>query len=171
MAVTEKVEAVRTPTNTCIMLIGLPGSGKSTWREQYVYNNPYVVVISSDDIIMELGTAAGFTNYNDCFQNVKYEEAEAIMYDRLTAAIAEHKDIILDQTNLSKKSRKYKLDKVPSSQYTKVAKIFKLDEEELNKRLNDRFSKEGKSIPHFVLANMKSSVNYDVSDDGFDSIL
>ena len=33
-----------------IMLIGLPGSGKSTWAEKYVTENSNTVIISSDKI-------------------------------------------------------------------------------------------------------------------------
>ena len=37
-----------------IMLIGLPGSGKSTWAEKYITENANTVLISSDNIRKEL---------------------------------------------------------------------------------------------------------------------
>ena len=144
------------------MLIGVPASGKSTWRGQYTGD---AAVISTDDILEQTATASGRT-YNEVFkENIKF--ATQLATERAKEAFAADKDVIWDQTNLTKKSRKPKLDMVPEH-YRRDAVFFETpSEEEWQRRLNSR---PGKNIPWNVLMGMASTLERPDPEEGWNIV-
>lgn len=144
------------------MLIGVPASGKSTWREKYAGD---AVIISTDDIIDQTAAARNST-YNEVFkENIKF--ATQLVTERAKDAFAANKDVIWDQTNITKKSRKSKLAMVPPH-YQKIAVFFATpNEEEWQRRLNSR---PGKSIPDHVLDGMVEMLEMPDHTEGWNII-
>ena len=144
------------------MLIGVPGSGKSTWiGEQYWASD--CVLVSTDKLIDLEASRQGKT-YNDVFKDY-ISEATRLMNEDIQAAVEAGRDIIWDQTNTSRKSRKTKLAQVPG--YHKIAIVFDTpDEDEWQRRLDSR---PGKSIPRAVLKAMADGLQLP-SEDEFDEI-
>ncbi len=146
------------------MLVGIPGSGKSTWAQKYINNLPSNewVIASSDSIIEELAKVKG-TTYTEEFKiNAKYGIQECIK--SVQQAISLEKNIIWDQTNLTKKSRAAKLALFPES-YSKYYYRFETPEpEELEKRLASR---PDKFIPQHVIESMISSLEEPSLEEGF----
>lgn len=89
-----------------IMLIGLPGSGKSTWAEKYITENSNTVIISSDEIRKELFDNEWSQEDND---RVFYE-----MQNRVIHELSLGRNVIYDATNVVRKRRKTLLDKLPT---------------------------------------------------------
>lgn len=150
-----------------IVLIGLPGSGKSTWvRNMLAKTDVDYVVVSSDDEIERMAAADGLT-YNDVFD--KYVgKATGIMKQKFKDAVNNGKSIIWDQTNMSPKKRRGILNQVPKN-YRKIAVAFEVDDEELNRRLKNR-EKEGKTIPPHVVKSMAQSYVPPSKQEGFDEV-
>jgi len=147
---------------TLFMLIGVPGSGKSTWIRS---RNHDAVVASTDDKIEAAAAAQGLT-YNDVF-DAEIKAANAAMREDVKQAVKDKRDIIWDQTNLTAKSRRGKLGQVPKH-YERIALYFPTpDGEELERRLASRV---GKTIPAHVMASMIASLEPPVPDEGFDEI-
>ncbi len=147
---------------TVYMMIGVPGSGKSTWiNNQHWAGNCALV---STDKLIELEAGRQGKTYNDVF-NDYIKEATRIMNEDVKAAVEAGQDIIWDQTNTSKKSRKSKLAQV--SGYRKVAVVFDVpQEDELKRRLDGR---PGKNIPWSVMESMIK--NLEVPTEGeFDEV-
>lgn len=88
------------------MLIGLPGSGKTTWANNFVKDNSNTVIISSDEIRKELFNNESSQEDND---RVFYEMNKRTLYN-LSLGI----NVIYDATNIARKKRKAFLDKVPN---------------------------------------------------------
>lgn len=89
-----------------IMLIGLPGSGKSTWAEKYIKENSNTLIISSDKIRKEL-----FNDENSQEDNNRvFYEMEIRTLQNLNNGV----DVIYDATNVVRKRRKVLLDKLPT---------------------------------------------------------
>lgn len=89
-----------------MMLIGLPGSGKSTWAEKYLTNSGNTVIISSDKIRKEL-----FGDENSQEDNTRvFHEMEIRTLDYLNKGVY----VIYDATNVVRKRRKALLDKLPT---------------------------------------------------------
>jgi predicted kinase len=147
------------------MLIGVPGSGKSTWIKNQNFDTNTVVVVSTDDIIEKRALAQGLT-YSDVFQaEIRYATTE--MNRNLTVAVANNKDIVWDQTNLTVKSRRAKLAQIPD-QYLKIAVYFITpDDSELERRLKSR---PGKVIPANIVIGMKSQLQRPEQDEGWHEV-
>ncbi len=145
------------------ILIGVPGSGKSTWIKNCGID---AVILSTDDKIEAAAEAAGKT-YNDMFKSV-IGEAEKQMYADALAAFAAGRDVIWDQTNVTAKTRGKKLNRVPAH-YEKIAVYFNTpDTAELNRRLANR---PGKTIPANIVMGMVSQLEMPTADEGFDRII
>jgi len=144
---------------TMYMLIGVPASGKSTWVEKYKAD---ALVISSDNLIETHAANIGKT-YNEVFKG-QIKIATKIAMEHAEAAFAADQDVIWDQTNLTKKSRKSKLAMVPEH-YRKTAVFFATPlEEEWQRRLNSR---PGKSIPSYILDSMVEMLEMPEQDEGW----
>lgn len=139
---------------TFYMLIGLPGSGKSTWRGKHIAANASTPtrVISSDDIIEEWA-AANNMNYSEAWSKISQKDVAAKFKANLKDALASGEDVIVDRTNMSPKARKEILKHVPET-YEKVAVTFVIPDTELKTRLKARAIATGKTIPDFVVNNM-----------------
>lgn len=145
------------------MLIGVPGSGKSTWRNRISTD---AVVLSTDDRIDAIAAAEGKT-YTEVFKD-NIAAAEKAMYQDAMRAFASGQDVIWDQTNLTAKSRAKKLIIVPDD-YEKIAVYFPTPEpDELKRRLDSR---PGKTIPANIVMGMISTLQPPTKEEGFDSIL
>lgn len=146
------------------MLIGVPASGKSTWIKNQNFGD--AIIASSDAYIDQVAAKSGKT-YNDVFKD-NIDKANQFVQAQVRTAIHNDKDLVWDQTNTSKKSRRGKLAQVPEN-YEKIAVFFPTpDMLELNRRLASR---SGKNIPHHVMNQMIGSLEPPDPDEGFDSII
>jgi predicted kinase len=145
------------------MLIGVPASGKSTWREQFFETNR-AMIISTDDILEDIAATQNKT-YNDVFKdNIKFATKQMDVHMRV--ALESEMDIVWDQTNLTVKSRKSKLAMVPE-EYEKIAVVFLTPEDTEWQRRLDR---PGKSIPQNILLGMRDTMQFPDPEEGFDRI-
>lgn len=144
-------------------LVGLPASGKSTWRETS-RSDSYVA--SSDDFIEAIARDAKKT-YNEVFKEA-ISPATRHFDHMVFHAIAENKSVIVDRTNLTVDSRRKVLIKIPTS-WKKVAIVFKCQDFEVwRDRLMNR---PGKLIPAGVIMSMMSRYQKPTPEEGFDEIV
>jgi hypothetical protein len=146
-----------------IVLVGLPGVGKST----YINNNknPGTIVLSTDAIVEKMCALQGIT-YTQGFK-LFIDEATKRFNKQLAIALKNKNDIIIDRTNLTCASRKRLMSQVPKH-YSKYAYYFPTPEEnEWKRRLNNRPSKY---IPQNVLDEMALSFQFPKKEEGFDAI-
>lgn len=145
------------------MLIGVPGSGKSTWISKMDADNlPHIA--SSDNLIQLAAEIQGLT-YDDIFHDT-IKHAEKTMYELIQIAVDDDRDIIWDQTNLNRKTRAKKLIMIPDH-YEKIAVWFPVPSD-LNQRLANR---PGKTIPFNIVNSMIDNQEYPEIDEGFDRII
>ena len=147
---------------TCYMLIGLPGTGKSTWIRHFYEEEQNQVIISSDYFIERFARLCGMT-YNEAFPLAMARGIpDKFIRKRIKRAIAEGRDVLWDQTNLTVKSRKAKMAQLPGYQFE--ALVFETPPEELWKKNLDR---PGKVIPSRILLQMERSYQAPTKDEGF----
>jgi predicted kinase len=148
---------------TCYQLIGVPGSGKSTWAASQGWDDPYVV-ISTDNYVEMFASEMGKT-YNDVFSEVMTEAVSRMCID-VRQACEDGVDIIWDQTSTTVKSRKRKFNMLPN--YKHIAVVFAIPEPaELARRLASR---PGKSIPWEVVDSMITGFAMPTKEEGFTAI-
>jgi predicted kinase len=149
-----------------ILLCGLPTSGKSTYVEK-LKKIPYwenVVVLSTDNYIETQAQRVGMT-YNQVFEDL-IDAATLQLEIDFNNAKNDGRDIIWDQTNLTIKSRRKKLSKLPSN-YRRRAVYFEISLKEALERNKHR---EGKFIPESVLTRMYHQFEIPTIWEGFDYV-
>ena len=148
------------------MLVGVPGSGKSTWVNRQIETMDKYYIASTDRLLEIYACMLGAT-YNDVFKgHIGY--AEKAMMTHVKDAVMYNYDIIWDQTNTSRKSRAKKLAMIPDT-YEKIAVFFPTPETgELDRRLASR---KDKTIPFHVLDGMVEMLEEPTVDEGFDSVI
>jgi len=149
---------------TCYQLIGVPGSGKSTW----IKNQPWAkdaVVVSTDNHVEDYAEKMSKT-YSEVFD--KYmPTAVQLMTDDVINARKNNLDIIWDQTSTTVASRKRKFKMLPN--YKHIAVVFTTpNTEELKKRLGSR---PGKTIPDHVIRSMINNFEMPTKAEGFSDII
>ena len=150
----------------CYLLIGIPGSGKSTWIKSQPFDWSRTVVASTDDYVDAEALRQGKT-YSEIFKDTM-PDAVAYMAKTVVDAVKEGKDIIWDQTSVTVPSRAKKFRMLPSS-YDVIAVVFKTpDEAELARRLKSR---PGKEIPKYVIESMRANWQEPTKAEGFGSII
>jgi len=133
-------------TITC--LIGVPNTGKSTYIKN-INNN--VTVISRDNVLMRVGPYIEYNkNWDWATINNKHDEITAITRQEFNNAIKFDKNIIIDMTNVSRKSRRKYLASIPKY-YTKKAIVFVTPYEEIFRRNENR---KGKQLNMKVMNDM-----------------
>ena len=150
----------------CIMLAGIPCSGKSTYVEKLkkitYWEN--AVVLSTDAYIEKQVQRLGRT-YNEIFDDV-IDDATRELELEFIMAKDKGRDIIWDQTNLTVKTRRKKLSKLPSW-YHRGAVYFEISLEEALKRNETR---EGKFIPESIIKRMYHQFEIPTINEGFDYV-
>jgi predicted kinase len=160
-----------TEQKSVVVLVGLPGSGKSTARARAAELGAAASSYhySTDDLIEAVASAQG-TTYAEVFETA-IPQATAQADREVKQAIANGQGVIWDQTNMNVKKRGKILKKFDDS-YRKVCVCMlpphtALQQIELERRLKSR---EGKHIPKFVMANMLKSFVLPSTQEGFDQI-
>jgi predicted kinase len=150
---------------TLTLLVGLPGSGKST----SIPKDSDGFVYSTDEYLEAYAEREGIT-YNEAWKQ-QYKAAVKYMNSQLAVAIQQGRDVIWDQTNLIVGARKRAFIMVPSH-YRKVCVCRvpprdALEWAELDRRI---LSREGKTIPRHIIESMADSYVEPTLDEGFDEV-
>ena len=147
----------------CYQLIGVPGSGKSTW----IANQDWAVdipVVSTDNFVEAYAKEQGKT-YNEVFKDYM-PIAVKLMANQALICQANGLDVIWDQTSTTRISRIRKFNTLPK--YEHIAVVFKTpDADELARRLASR---PGKNIPEHVMRTMIDGFEMPTEDEGFKEI-
>jgi len=147
----------------CYQLVGVPGSGKSTW----VHNQEWAVAcayISTDKWVEIYARETGST-YSKVFTHFMPTAVEC-MIKEVELARNMNRDIIWDQTSTTVKSRLKKFNMLPN--YEHIAIVFNTPSRiELQRRLDSR---PGKEIPNAVIEGMLASFEMPTEQEGFKEI-
>jgi predicted kinase len=147
------------------MLIGVPGSGKSTW----IKNQDWALgltIVSTDAFVEDYARAQGKT-YSEVFKDYMPRAVE-LMAEQVIFAREHGHDIVWDQTNTTIASRARKFKMLPD--YYAIAVVFTTPEPaELVMRLDSRYD-SGKIIPDEVVQGMINNWEEPEMEEGFKEI-
>ena len=154
----------------CVVLVGLPAYGKSTYVNNLGPEEEFFVY-STDSYIEDLSEKTGKT-YNELFPDY-IEKAKFRMDALLDLAVKEGVDVFWDQTNLSSWKRRSIIKRMKNAGYSVECVVFEpaMTEEgydEWKKRLDSR---KGKTIPESILDHMVYNFIKPSTKEGFDSVV
>jgi len=147
----------------CYQLVGVPGSGKSTWvsNQEWAKDMP---VVCTDSFVEAYAKEQGKT-YSEVFDDYM-PIAVKLMVNQAKICEANNLDLIWDQTSTTISSRARKFNTLPG--YEHIAIVFRTpDRAELDRRLASR---PGKMIPPYVVDQMIDGWQEPTEDEGFKEI-
>lgn len=146
----------------CYQLIGVPGSGKSTWAESQDWAH-LCAHVSTDKWVEIYAEQVGKT-YNDVFDDFMPAAVE-LMAKEVVVAREIGRDIIWDQTSTTVKSRAKKFRMLPD--YEHIAVVFETPKPVEHAR---RLDQKDKKIPDHVVASMIQNFEMPTYEEGFREI-
>jgi len=135
------------------MMVGLPGSGKSTWAKK---RNG--IICSSDDIRKNYYGDESFQGDNKLVFQLLHED--------IINNLKDGKDVIFDATNLNSKKRRSFLKSIENMKVEKTAVIMATS---LEKCLEQN-QKRSRNVPESVIYLMRESFSIPMIQEGFDQI-
>ena len=146
------------------VLIGVPGSGKSTWVNNQTLVEEYTYV--STDFWVEQFAKAANTSYTEIFEKVMPDAIEQ-MLEQVRLSRKYNANIIWDQTSTTIASRAKKFKMLPN--YEHIAVVFPTpDRAELDRRLANR---PGKVVPVEVVDSMIAGFQMPTLAEGYKQII
>lgn len=152
----------KNPTHTVTIMVGLPGSGKSTIAESL--NLP---ILSRDDVITDMFPDM---TYNEAYRHIRENKdqymAVSFKFEKeLIKAAKEQKDIVIDMTMLSLSSRRSIMAKFPNAKFKAIVVVSPLS------IVKERASKRpGKEMSDKVYEHMLPTFTMPVKEEGFEEI-
>lgn len=142
---------------TFVMMVGLPGSGKSTYAKELA-EKIKAVICSSDVIRKEL---CGDENLQD-----NNEEVFKLLHSRIKEYLRKGISVIYDATNINSKRRRAFLSELRNILCVKKCVIMAVSLEECCKRNEQR----NRVVPHDVIMRMYKNWNTPYWFEGWDEI-
>ena len=153
-----------------VMLVGLPGSGKSTAAERLfseIRSQGRTCEIVGTDVYLESEAARRDLSYSAVFAEA-FEIAEALMWTQAEEAIRRRASVIWDQTNLTVNARNQRLRLFPG-EYVRVAAVMPTADHQAWERNLARGP--GRAVPGEVFDRMRVYFRRPSKEEGFQMLI
>ncbi|TSP36087.1 Heterogeneous nuclear ribonucleoprotein U-like protein 1 [Bagarius yarrelli] len=148
-----------------LMMVGLPGSGKTTWAAKHSKENPLKKFnILGTNAIMEKMKVMGLRrqrNYAGRW-DILISQATQCLNRLIQIAARKKRNYILDQTNVYGSAQRRKMR--PFEGFQRKAIVICPTDEDLKERTLKRTDEEGKDVPDHAVLEMKA--NYVLPESG-----
>ena len=144
------------------VMIGIPGSGKSTFCKKFIENNETIKWISRDEIRFSM-----LKPKDDYFS--KEDEVYEEYIRQINNALEDGFDVIADASQVSYNSRKKLLRRIDKDNIDKLIAVYKKNDLTECIRRND--AREGRAcVPHEVIRQMYGSLMLPGEMEGFNQL-
>lgn len=151
--------------NKFYVLVGVPGSGKSTWVKSQAFDPATTVYVSTDYFVDQYADSVGKT-YSEVFKEYMPTAIDQMM-ETVYRAVENRFDIVWDQTSTSVKTRRRKLKYAPPD-YEKIAVVLSTPDPVTHAQWLDR---PGKNIPTEIVQDMINRFEMPTLAEGFDKVI
>ncbi|KAF5897589.1 heterogeneous nuclear ribonucleoprotein U-like protein 2, partial [Clarias magur] len=134
-----------------LMMVGMPGSGKSHWAENHIAKNPEkrYNMLSTNSILHCMRLP------NQEHKNLLLQQATQCLTQLIRIAATKRRNFILDQANIYPSAQRHKL--LSFSGYHRKAVVLVPSDEEWKRRLQQKAQSEGALLPEISLLKSKAS--------------
>ena len=159
--------------NDCeiIMMVGLPGAGKTVWAMNYASNHPEKkYCILGTNMIMDKMKVMGLMrkrNYHGRWDAL-IKQATDVLNKIFKIAERKNRNYILDQTNVYFSARRRKMNNFRG--YRRIAAVVVNTNEVLKERTAKREKEEGKIVPESAVLEMKANFALPEVGEVFDDV-
>ena len=129
-----------------MLLIGAPGSGKTTWGKHYVNLHSNFVRVCPDEFRAIYGTGEN----DQTVSGISFSATKSAMENALDAK----KSVIVDATNMYPKTRKDFINIAKKKGATTYAIVFEATKDVLLERNKNRGLSGGRNVPENIIDNM-----------------
>ncbi|XP_050722479.1 heterogeneous nuclear ribonucleoprotein U-like protein 1 isoform X2 [Eriocheir sinensis] len=154
-----------------IMMVGLPGAGKTTWVEKYCRENvnKKYNVLGTNALIdrMKVNGLPRRRNYSGRWEAL-IERCTKCLNKLLELAYKRRRNFIVDQTNVYPSAQRRKMKGFAG--FKRRAVVICPTDEDLKKRTEKREKEEGKDVPEKAVLEMKANFKLPEEGELFDSV-
>lgn len=154
-----------------LLMVGMPGVGKTTWLKKHVEENPEkrYTILGTLNILDRMrikgqdGPATSLAHRNTLIQQATQSLSRLIQ-----VAACKKRNYILDQSNVYSSAQRRKM--TPFTGFARQAVVICPSDEDWKARMKLRLAEESEDLPEFVLHEMKMNFTLPETSDFLDKV-